>query len=128
MTYDLRRLRLHGLIRRVPHTNTYVLTTEGIRTAVFYTKVHDRVLRPLVSAANAPPASPELRRALATIDHAVADTSPTPALGLQHETCHNVESSRAQVELVAGVHDHRATIGFTNPTKPLVAASCIRTA
>ena len=25
MTYDLRRLRRHGLIERLPHTNTYVL-------------------------------------------------------------------------------------------------------
>jgi hypothetical protein len=29
MTYDLRRLRLHGLIERVPHTNTYVTTGRG---------------------------------------------------------------------------------------------------
>ena len=35
MTYDLRRLRLHGLIERIPHTNTYILTPEGIRVAVF---------------------------------------------------------------------------------------------
>ena len=28
MTYDLRRLRLHGLIERIPHTNTYTLTPE----------------------------------------------------------------------------------------------------
>ena len=33
MTYDLRRLRLHGLIERIPHTNTYVLTPEGQRVA-----------------------------------------------------------------------------------------------
>ena len=26
MTYDLRRLRLHGLIDRIPRTNTYTLT------------------------------------------------------------------------------------------------------
>jgi len=26
MTYDLRRLRLNGLIRRIPHTHTYALT------------------------------------------------------------------------------------------------------
>jgi hypothetical protein len=26
MTYDLRRLRLNGLIRRIEHTHTYVLT------------------------------------------------------------------------------------------------------
>jgi hypothetical protein len=82
MTYDLRRLRLHGLIERVPHTNTYVVTPEGIRTAVFFTKVHDRVLRPLLCAADVPPASPELRRALATIDHAVREHVTTARLGL----------------------------------------------
>jgi len=71
MTYDLRRLRLHGLIQRVPHTNTYVTTPEGLRAAVFYTKVHDRVLGPLLSP-DRPPASQELRRAMATLDHVVA--------------------------------------------------------
>lgn len=45
MTYDLRRLRLKGLITRVPHTNTYTLTPEGQRVAIFYTKVHNRLLR-----------------------------------------------------------------------------------
>ena len=67
MSYDLARLRLNGLIERLEHTNTYLPTPEGQRVAVFYTKLHDRLLRPLL-AANAPPAPPELRRALATID------------------------------------------------------------
>ena len=71
MTYDLRRLRLHGLIQRVPRTNTYVTTPAGLRVAVFYTKVHDRVLGPLLSP-DRPPASQELRRAMATLDHVVA--------------------------------------------------------
>ena len=44
MTYDLRRLRLNGLIRRLPHTNRYVLTADGIRIAVFYTEVYNRLL------------------------------------------------------------------------------------
>ncbi len=82
MTYDLRRLRLHGLITRVEHTNTYVLTAKGIRTAVFFTKVHDRVLRPLISAAHVPPAPPELRRALVTIERVVADYVVNARLGL----------------------------------------------
>lgn len=56
MTYDLRRLRLHGLIERIPHTNTYTLTAEGLRVVVFYTKVHGRLLRPLLAAADQPPA------------------------------------------------------------------------
>jgi hypothetical protein len=46
MTYDLRRLRLHGVITRLPGTNTYVTTSDGLRAALFYTKVHDRILRP----------------------------------------------------------------------------------
>ena len=82
MTYDLRRLRLHGLITRVPHANTYLVTPEGIRTAIFFTKVHDRVLRPLLCAADVPPASRELRRALATIDHAVTEHVTNACLGL----------------------------------------------
>jgi Mn-dependent DtxR family transcriptional regulator len=71
MSYDLGRLRRKGLITRVPHTNTYQLTPDGTRFAFFYTKVHDRVLRPLF-AADHPQAAPELRRALRTIDRSVA--------------------------------------------------------
>ena len=67
MSYDLARLRLNGLIARRPGTNTYQLTPDGQRVALFYTKVHDRLLRPLL-AADAPPAPVELRRTLATID------------------------------------------------------------
>jgi hypothetical protein len=73
MTYDLRRLRLHGLIQRIPNTYHYVLTPDGIRVAAFYNKVHARVLRPLVAAPDQPPAPIELRRALATIDRVVAN-------------------------------------------------------
>ena len=72
MTYDLRRLRLHGLITRLARTNTYVLTPEGIRVTVFYTKLRDRLLHPLLEA-DQPPAPPELRRALTTIDRVTSD-------------------------------------------------------
>ena len=72
MSYDLRRLRLHGLIQRLPHSNTYVLTPEGIRVAVFYTKLQNRLLRPLLDA-DKPPAPIPVRRALATLEHAVDD-------------------------------------------------------
>jgi hypothetical protein len=72
MTYDLRRLRLTGLIRRLPHTNRYVLTADGIRIAVFYTKIYNRLLVPL-TAANQPQAPPSLRAALAAITRHVDD-------------------------------------------------------
>jgi hypothetical protein len=71
MSYDLTRLRRKQLIRRLPGRNRYVLTPDGVRFAVFYTKVHDRLLVPLL-AADAPPAPPALRHALQVIDQAVA--------------------------------------------------------
>jgi hypothetical protein len=43
--YDLARLRLNGLIDRVPGKNRYHLTSDGPQFAIFYTKVHDRLLR-----------------------------------------------------------------------------------
>jgi len=46
MTYDLRRLRLHGLIARLPRSHRYRVTPEGLRTALFLTRVYARVLRP----------------------------------------------------------------------------------
>jgi hypothetical protein len=46
MTYDLRRLRLHGLIARVPHTHRYRLTNAGLRAALVYTRAQNRLIRP----------------------------------------------------------------------------------
>jgi len=80
MTYDLRRLRLAGLIRRIEHTNRYVLTPDGTRFAVFYTKLHNRLLRPLM-AAGQPPAPPPLRQALHAIDQHVDDYITHARLG-----------------------------------------------
>jgi len=45
MTYDLRRLRLHGLIERIPHTFRYQVTDTGLRSAQYLTRLHDRLLR-----------------------------------------------------------------------------------
>ena len=52
MSYDLRRLRLHGLIERIPHTHRYQLTEHGLKTAMFYSRVYNRVLRPGISLLN----------------------------------------------------------------------------
>ena len=35
MTYHLRRLRLHGLIERIPGTHRYQVTRQGWRAALF---------------------------------------------------------------------------------------------
>jgi hypothetical protein len=44
MTYDLRRLRTHGLIGKIPHSHRYQITDNGLSTAMFLTRVHDRLL------------------------------------------------------------------------------------
>jgi len=72
MSYDLTRLRRKGLIQRLSGRNRYVLTPDGTRFALFYTKVHDRLLVPLL-AADTPPAPPQLREALRVIDRSVND-------------------------------------------------------
>jgi hypothetical protein len=45
VTYDLRRLRLHGLIERIPKSHRYRITAKGLRTAIFYTCLYNRLLR-----------------------------------------------------------------------------------
>lgn len=45
-TYDLRRLRLKGLIERVPGTHTYLITPHGRRIATFFTRLAARVVVP----------------------------------------------------------------------------------
>ena len=46
MTYDLRRLRLHGFIERLPGTHRYRVTDRGLRLALFFTRTYARLLRP----------------------------------------------------------------------------------
>jgi hypothetical protein len=78
MTYDLRRLRLHGLIERIPKTHRYRLTPPGLRVAVFFNRVYGRLLRPTLSALapHAPPGTNGIDAAFrhleAQIDRATA--------------------------------------------------------
>ena len=45
MSYHLRRLRLHGLIQRIPKTHRYRLTDFGLRAALFCTRAYARIFR-----------------------------------------------------------------------------------
>ena len=44
MSYHLRRLRLHGLIERIPGTHRYLITDLGLRASLFLTRAHRRLL------------------------------------------------------------------------------------
>ncbi len=65
MTYDLRRLRLHGLIQRVPKSHRYEVTAAGLRIALFFTRTYARLLRPKLAQImpSGPPADSVLRTA-----------------------------------------------------------------
>jgi hypothetical protein len=74
MTYDLRRLRLHGLIQRLPGTRRYQPTQQGRRICIFLTKTHARVLRPGLTQITPQSPHPDrhpLSRAIQRLDHAV---------------------------------------------------------
>jgi hypothetical protein len=70
MTYDLRRLRLHGLIERIPKTHRYRLTPFGLRVALFFSRTYARLLRPGLAslAADTPNGNPRLRHAFEKVE------------------------------------------------------------
>jgi hypothetical protein len=73
MTYHLRRLRLHGLIERIPHSHRYRMTSFGLRVTLFFARAYDHLLRPglgaIVPALSC--SSSPLRRAFDRLDQEV---------------------------------------------------------
>ena len=70
-TYDLRRLREHGLIERIPHTHRYQVTPAGLRHAMFLTRIHDRILQTGIAELTGP--EPALLRKAAHMYQAAID-------------------------------------------------------
>lgn len=70
MTYDLRRLRLHGIIERIPRTHRFRITPEGLRVALLFSRTWARLLRPGLSliAPPAPDNQHPLRRAFERLE------------------------------------------------------------
>ena len=73
MTYDLRRLRLPGLIERVPKSHRYRVTEFGFRSALFLTRAYARLLRPGLAMATdpQPPAPALLNKLFTEVDQAI---------------------------------------------------------
>ena len=74
MTYDLRRLRAHGLIARIPHTRRYQITDTGLTQALLFTHAHDHLLRTgLAEITDPDPPAPSRLRAADRAYHAAFD-------------------------------------------------------
>lgn len=71
MTYDLRRLRLHELIERIPKTHRYQLTQAGLVAAHFYVRFYARALRPAFSVALPGSCTSRNNQALLQLDRAI---------------------------------------------------------
>ena len=73
MTYDLRRLRLHGLIERIAGTHRYQLTRSGLRIALFFSRTHARLLRPKLAEImpSIPPVDSTIRTAFDRLNSAI---------------------------------------------------------
>ena len=75
LSYDLRRLRIHGLIERLPGTFRYQVTPAGIRQAMFLTRLTQRLLITGLAelAPPGPPMPSRLRAAACAYDAAIDD-------------------------------------------------------
>jgi len=76
LTYQLRRLRLHGIISRTPGSQRYTVTDLGLRLALFFTRSYARIIRPGMSEVftDAPAvADLPLRRAFDQLQQAMED-------------------------------------------------------
>jgi hypothetical protein len=85
ISYDLRRLRAHQIIQRIPHSRSYQLTADGLSAALFFTRLTRRVIIPALAdlaGADPPPGSP-LRQADHAYKAAIADLAAQASLGIQ---------------------------------------------
>jgi len=82
MTYQLRRLRLHGLIVRQPRRHRYLLTDFGLRVTLFFTRTYARLLRPGLAhiTAGSEMESSSLRRAFDQVESSIQQWIATEKL------------------------------------------------
>jgi hypothetical protein len=73
ISYDLRRLRAHGLITRIPKTHRYQISNTGLHHAMLITHLHTRLLQPGLAQLTDPdpPAPSTLRTAARNYQHAL---------------------------------------------------------
>ena len=87
MTYDLRRLRLKGLIFRPPGSNRYFVTPYGWKVARLFSRLDARVFRPAMAMFTATeavlpfPLRQALDRVDTQLDHLIYEAFPLPKAG-----------------------------------------------
>jgi hypothetical protein len=99
ISYDLRRLRAHQIIERIPHSRNYQVTPGGLSTALFFTRLTRRVIIPAladITGTSPPPGSP-LRQADRACKAAIADLAGQASLGIRPRSVTKGQSRQAPV-------------------------------
>ena len=75
ISYDLRRLRAHQIIERIPHSRSYQVTADGLTTALFLTRLAQRLLIPGLAQLTdpGPPPGTRLRQAARAYQEAITE-------------------------------------------------------
>jgi len=79
-TYDLRRLKDHGFIRRIPHSHRYRVTDTGLARAMFLARAHDRLLTTGLAELTAPATTSRIQNASRAYQAAVDDLTTRAGL------------------------------------------------
>jgi hypothetical protein len=79
-TYDLRRLKDHGYIHRIPHSHRYRVTDTGLAQAMFLARAHDRLLVTGLAELTAPASTSPIRHAARAYQAALDDLTTRAGL------------------------------------------------
>jgi len=99
ISYDLRRLRAHQIIERIPHSRSCQRTADGLSTALSFTRLTRRIIIPglaEIAGADPPPGSP-LRQDDRAYKAAIADLASQASPGIQPRPVTKRRSRQASV-------------------------------
>jgi hypothetical protein len=95
ISYDLRRLRAHQIIERIPHSRNYQVTADGLSTALFFTRLTRRVITP--HSPTSPALAPRLAARSARPTALTRQPSPTSPPRPHSVSSHDPSPSAAHV-------------------------------
>jgi hypothetical protein len=79
-TYDLRRLKDHGFIQRIPRSHRYRVTDTGLARAMFLARAHDRLLITGLAELTAPATTSRIQTASRSYQAALDDLTTRAGL------------------------------------------------
>ena len=107
ISYDLRRLRAHQIIERIPHSRAYQVTADGLTIALFLTRLTQRLLIPGLAQLTSP--GPPGRSPLRQADRAYRDALTDLARQASLAALPHLQLSPAVITSLSSAVTHAAT-------------------